>query len=100
MSTVTRYGSCNRTKGDEQSLFVRFQLLCLILGTLSFVWVRRYRVVYASLFEQRKMSVLRRPSDGLESNGSTGGGGGGGAGSIEMATREEVAPLTNNLEVV
>ena len=93
MSTVTRYMTCDRTQDDEQTRFVHFQLLCLVLGILSFAWVRRYRVVYASLFEQRKLSMLpsnRRPSDGdyLE-------------GGIEMASREEVAPLTNSgLEVV
>lgn len=102
MNTVTRYVSCSRTKSDEQSLFVRFQMLCLVLGTLSFIWVRRYRVVYASLFEQRKMSTMRRVSDHEAQDDSENGGGG----SLEMATREEISPLTgssnnnNNLEIV
>mmetsp|Transcript_9076 Transcript_9076/g.17303 ORF Transcript_9076/g.17303 Transcript_9076/m.17303 type:complete len:172 (+) Transcript_9076:171-686(+) len=91
MNTVTRYMTCDRTQDDEQSRFVHFQVLCLVLGVLSFAWVRRYRVVYASLFEQRKLSMVpnssRRPSD-------TGG-------SIEMATREEISPLNSNgLDVV
>ena len=104
MNTVTRYIPCNRTELDEQSRFVHFQLFCLIMGTLSFVWVRRYRVIYASLFEQRKLSRVssRRPSDGdvtLEYQSSSNGGGG--ASVIEMATREELSPLSNsNLEVV
>lgn len=97
--TVTRYLTCDRTQDDEHSRFVRFQILCLVLGVVSFIWVRRFRVVYASLFEQRKLSMLRRPSDTpggvLQSEDD-------GPGAIElMATREEVSPLNNpGLEVV
>ena len=98
INTITRYVACNRTENDEKSLFLRFQLLCLVLGTFSYVWVRRFRVVYASLFEQRKLSMIRRPSDmDHATNGESMNGGG----TIEMATREEMSPLTNsNLEVV
>ena len=99
MNTVTRYMTCKRTQDDEQSRFVHFQLFCLIMGTISFVWVRRYRVIYASLFEQRKLSVFPRRGSGgdVESSAANGGV----ASVIEMATREEVSPLSNsNLEVI
>ena len=94
--TVTRYMTCRRTQEDEQSRFVHFQLFCLILGTISYVWVRRFRVVYASLFEQRKLSIFPRRGDMESANGAAAG-----SGVIEMATREEVSPLSNsNLEVI
>ena len=96
--------TCDWTQDDEHSRFMHFQFLCLVLGALSYAWVRRYRVVYASLFEQRKLSAVpssssRRPSDtsgnnhyGLERNG---------VGGIEMATREEISPLNGSgLDVV
>lgn len=86
---------CNRTQDDERSRFVHFQLFCLIVGTISYVWVRRFRVTYASLFEQRKLSIFPRRGDVESANG-------GATGSvIEMASREEVSPLSNsNLEVI
>ena len=110
LETTTRYLTCNRTEDDEHSQFVRFQLLCLILGSFSFLWVRRYRVIYASLFEQRKLSrISRRPSDGdLElgdnnnNNNNSSSSNTSGNNAIEMTRREEMAPLTNNsnLEVI
>ena len=91
--TVTRYMSCHRTEEDEHTRFLHFQLFCLILGIFSFIWVRRFRVVYASLFEQRKLSLYtRRPSDGDAMNG------------LELTNREEISPLNSlsnsHLEVV
>lgn len=101
MNTVTRYVTCNRTQDDEQSRFVHFQLFCLIMGTISYVWVRRYRVIYASLFEQRKLSLFPRRGGGDVESSSATNGGGGVLSVIEMATREEISPLSNvNLEVV
>lgn len=100
MNTVTRYKSCKRTRDDEQSRFMHFQLWCLILGTVSFVWVRRFRVVYASLFEQRKLSIFPGRRSTLDGN-NTGSAEMMNGGSLEMATREEVSPLTSsNLEVI
>jgi hypothetical protein len=90
-NSTTEYVSCDRTQEDEHSLFVRFQCFCLLLGIFSYVWVRRYRSLFATLFDQRKVSGTRRPSDGDNR-----------AGAIEMASREEVSPLTgnSNLEIV
>jgi hypothetical protein len=92
------------TADDEHTRFVHFQIFCLILGTLSFVWVRKYRVIYASLFDQRKLfsRLSRRPSDAdLE----LGRGGRGGGTNIELSNTtikaEEMIPLHNsNLEII
>ncbi|GKY91194.1 hypothetical protein MPSEU_000092100 [Mayamaea pseudoterrestris] len=93
----TKYVSCNRTKTDDEFLMVRFQVLCLLFGSLACLSSRKQKSASASLFDQRKMSSRmtekqRRRTSELPNELEM----------PELVDREELAALTENdgLEVV
>ena len=74
---------CRRTVADEEFLLVRFQVFCLLTGTIAFVSVRKQKAAAASLFDQRKLNLQkRRTADSVPIIGGSGGTGGGT--SVEM----------------
>lgn len=92
----TIYTSCPRTKADDEFLLVRFQVFCLLFGSLACISSRRQKSASASLFDQRKLArsveKQRRRTSELPSD-------------IEMSDmpeRSELAALTEDdgLEVV
>ena len=46
--------SCQRTRTDEEYLMAQLQVICLLVGSFSFLTVKRQRQLYASGFDQRK----------------------------------------------
>mmetsp|Transcript_30348 Transcript_30348/g.44908 ORF Transcript_30348/g.44908 Transcript_30348/m.44908 type:complete len:232 (-) Transcript_30348:563-1258(-) len=48
-----KYESCLRTNADEQSLMLRYQLIWLVTGFISMLFVRKHKRSNASLFELR-----------------------------------------------
>lgn len=105
------YHFCNRTKEDDEflmvrkcmcflsrySLFcsaligsfvkVRFQVVCVLIGTAAFVSARKQKVVSANLFDQRKLGdAKRRKRDSSVANQE-----------VEMAKMEETVPLTEDM---
>jgi len=69
--------SCKYTDADEQFAMVRFQMICVVLGSMALISVRRLKRVTASLFDKRKMAAReesrkakekRRSSEYVESH--------------------------------
>jgi hypothetical protein len=86
------YQSCKRTVDEEEFLMVRFQLFCLLTGTIAFVSIRRQKAANASLFDQRIMRpIISRFGDKTKRRVSDQP-----PGQVEMISREEVQPLTEN----
>uniref|UniRef100_A0A7S1ZI32 Uncharacterized protein n=1 Tax=Ditylum brightwellii TaxID=49249 RepID=A0A7S1ZI32_9STRA len=48
------YKSCSRTASDEQFLLIRMQLLCVTLGCIALMNVRKQKMKNSSLFDQRR----------------------------------------------
>jgi hypothetical protein len=95
----TKYQSCKRTRAEEEFRVVRLQVLCLLLGAVAVVSVRKQKMVSASLFDQRKLQAEQARKERERQKDQAQG--------IELASvfSEETVPLTltdNNpsLEVV
>eukprot|EP00934_Nitzschia_sp_Nitz4_P005635 Nitzschia sp. Nitz4//scaffold9_size221794//17256//17974//NITZ4_001315-RA/size221794-snap-gene-0.119-mRNA-1//-1//CDS//3329560908//5625//frame0 len=61
--------SCQYTEAEEGFAMVRFQMLCLVFGSLACMAVRRQKRSSASLFDQRKMAAnarKQRPTEEIE----------------------------------
>jgi hypothetical protein len=61
---TNRYESCYHTPADEEFRLIQLQVLCLLVGSLSFMSVRRQKRSHATLFDQRKItSSMKIPTD-------------------------------------
>ena len=51
---VIVYESCNRTTAEDEFLLIRLEMLCLVLGSIAVLQVRKQKLLTASLFDQRR----------------------------------------------
>lgn len=52
-SLQTMYQNCNRTQNDEEFLYIRFQMISLLLGIIAVLHVRKQKLQHTTLFDQR-----------------------------------------------
>jgi len=57
--TFERYQSCTRITVDEQFRLIQFEIVCLLIGMISIVSIKRQKRASASLFDQRRTSGRR-----------------------------------------
>lgn len=77
--------SCRRTRTDEDYLMVQLQIICLLVGSFTFMTVKRQRQLHASGFDQRKESFYSNYSRNTNNNNVD-----------RSSTPEERAPLADD----
>ena len=96
------YQVCQRTKADDEFLMIQLQMMCLVLGVLSFLSVRRQKSSASSLFDQRQRMRTPNPNGGAIELGTASKTRHEGTTTLSrMNSRdEEKVPLTQHLDVI
>ncbi|KAL7580123.1 hypothetical protein ACA910_012882 [Epithemia clementina (nom. ined.)] len=71
VDTRHKIESCEKTRADEEYFMVQFQLICLVVGSFSYMTVKRQRQLYATGFDQRKEFTSTASSHFSRDGGAT-----------------------------